>query len=217
MEEDKRYFDNLKVGIILTFIAFLFPLIFTIYDNELGQVIFFWGFAIKDSSLRFYLSPFGLNLILALSILACIIINYYILRSIDKVIHNTRKLAGESFTVGVLMILSTLNLTIIIEYGFITNYPGAYFWKPPSLWSFYFPGVGMIGMFFGSFIIIFSSIREMKKYESPYYKLALLITLIILLVWIIYYFYLFIFTFLSVFILLFFLIRYLSHLKRRLL
>ena len=154
MEEDKIYIDSLKVGIILTFIGFLFPLIFTLYDEGLGQLIFFWGFVIKDFSLRFFLSPFGLNLILAFLILACIILNYYILRSIDKGNLNTGKLAGESFTVSILMILSTLNLSVIIEYVYITNYAGLWWgYLPAGLWWSYLPGIGMIGMFLGSFII----------------------------------------------------------------
>ncbi len=211
MEENEIYIFSLKVGIILTFIGFLFPLIFTSYVvNEFGQVFFYWGFVIKDFSLRFFLSPFGLNLILAILILACIIITFYIFRSIDKGNLNTGKLAGESFTVSVLMIISTLNLSIIIEYVYITNYTIYFFWKPPSLWGSYLPGVGMIGMFFGSFIIIFGSIYEMKRNNSLYYLVALLIASIILITWTFYYYYSLTFFILSPFLLLFFIIIIIS-------
>lgn len=207
MEADKIYLVNLKIGIIITLIATLFPLVSSLsyissYDYEFGDLIFFWSFVIKDLSLRFYFCPLCLNL--SFSILACIILNYYIFRSIDTVNQNTRKLAGESFTVSVLMILSTLNLNILIEYIFIKNSSPTIFGRPMSFWWYYFPNIGLIGMFLGSFLIIFSSIREMKKYKSPYYILALLLTIIILISWIIYYFYTIIFAVLTGLLSLFF-------------
>ena len=108
------------------------------------------------------------------------------------------------------MIISTLNLSIIIEYVYITNYTIYFFWKPPSLWGSYLPGVGMIGMFFGSFIIIFGSIYEMKRNNSLYYLVALLIASIILITWTFYYYYSLTFFILSPFLLLFFIIIIIS-------
>ena len=189
MEQNKVYISSLKVGIIVLIFAFLTPLFSnyfndSINDIEFGDFIFFWGMLFKDLRLKYYSNTPSLYLTLVFSILACIILNCFILRSIDRESYNNRKLAGKSFAINVIIILMTVNLFPFIEYLYVTNYSGEYFLAIPSIWWDYNPSFGWVGMFLGSFTIMFGSLYEMKRFESPYFVGSLLISLIALIAWI---------------------------------
>jgi len=189
MKQDKVYISSLKVGIIFLIFAFLTPLFSNYFNNsindiEFGDFIFFWGILFKDFRLKYYSNTPSLYLTLVFSILACIILNCFILRSIDKRSYNNRKLAGKSFSISVIMILMTVNLFPFIEYLYVTNYSGEYFLAIPSVWWDYDPSFGWVGMFLGSFTIIFGSLYEMKRFKSPYFVSSLLISFITLIAWI---------------------------------
>ena len=156
-------------------------------ESEFGEYIFFWSFALKDFSLRFYISPYGLNIILFLFLIGCIIYSCYLCISTNKNNTTNNKFAHKTFSIATIMILLTFNLIFLIEYLFITTTPEYSFsGEPWGFWWYYWPSYGLIGVFLGSFIIIFGSLYQMSKGKSQFYHYALVFTFILLIRSIIY-------------------------------
>lgn len=185
MERKKNNKISLIIGTILTLVALFFPAVspanITGYESEFGDLIFFWSFNLKDLNLRFYIGPFGLNIILLLFVILCIIYNCKLFISSNKNDIDFNKFAQKTFSIATIMILLTFNLIILIEYIFITTSPEYSFTGEPwGFWWYYSPNFGLIGMFLGPFIIIFGSLYQMSKQKSNFYRFALGITPLLL-------------------------------------
>ncbi len=184
MERKKNYKISLIIGTILTIIAVFSPAVSPYNrewrETEFGEYIFFWSFGLKDFNLRFYIAPFGLNIIIFLFLIGCIIYNCNLCISTIKNNTTNNKFAQKTFSIATLMILLTFNLMFLIEYIFITTTPEYSFTGEPwGFYWYYWPNFGLIGVFLGSFIIIFGSLYQMSKVKSKFFYFALVFTFIL--------------------------------------